>query len=81
MTKQIEPPIPGQVYAGTGGMRKVVSVKKRSDRMNDYNVEWQRPDNDWCSTEMWLPYWARWVAKAKLVSPEIRDAKRSHYPS
>jgi hypothetical protein len=64
----IEPPIAGQVFAGTGGSRKVVSVKKRSDRMNDYNIEWQRPDNDWRSTVMWLPYWARWVRTAKLVS-------------
>ena len=68
MTKQIEPPTPGHVYAGTGGMRRVVSVKKRSERMNDYNIEWQRPDNDWRSMVMLLPYWARWARTAKLVS-------------
>ena len=71
MAKQFEQPVPGDVYAGTGGLRKVVAVHKHSDRVNDYSVEWQRPDNDWRSTMMWLPYWARWVRTARLVSSNV----------
>ena len=63
----IDIPKIGQIWQRGNLQREVISVDKRSDRENDYNITWRRPGGVGKTFVIWLPYWKQWCNKAALV--------------